>query len=175
LITAIETGSGPLWISGNTDAIEGISWQRSEGSPHKGELDWIIPALELYFLGRTISFPGNLVFMNNRAFWSREYRTAAPGTVAQKILCVIEKVPYGATMTYGEVAASAQNRNWARAVGAVCRANPLPILVPCHRVVGRNSLGGYRGGLHHKGFLLGLERGLKRTISMPTSGELDHH
>jgi O-6-methylguanine DNA methyltransferase len=165
LIAAIETGSGPLWISGNTDVIERISWQSVEGAHHKGELNWILTALDLYLQGRATSFPGSLVFINNRAVWARESRTVEPGSVSQKILYAIEKIPYSATMTYGDVAASAKNRNWARAVGAVCRANPLPLLVPCHRVVGRTSLGGYSGGLHHKRFLLRLEGILKGNFS----------
>jgi methylated-DNA-[protein]-cysteine S-methyltransferase len=165
LIATIETGSGTLWISGNTDAIEGLSWQSVEGTHHKGELNWILAALELYLQGRATSFPGNLVFRNNRTLWARESRNIEPGSVAQKILCAIEKIPYSATMTYGDVAASVKNRNWARAVGAVCRANPLPLLVPCHRVVGKTSLGGYSGGLHHKRFLLRLEGSLKENFS----------
>jgi methylated-DNA-[protein]-cysteine S-methyltransferase len=79
---------------------------------------------------------------------------------SQRILNVIEKIPYGTTMTYAEVAASAGKPGAARAVGAVCRSNPIPILVPCHRVVGHSSLGGYTPDIRLKEYLLRHEGGL---------------
>ncbi|MGD1146365.1 MAG: methylated-DNA--[protein]-cysteine S-methyltransferase [Thermoanaerobaculaceae bacterium] len=69
-------------------------------------------------------------------------------------------VPYGHTRTYGEIATELGNPRAARAVGAACRDNPVPILVPCHRVVGGNgSLGGFGGGVRMKQALLKLEQG----------------
>lgn len=161
MIATLETSQGPLWISGRGDAIQAVSWEPIEGTRHRGELDWILAALDSYFVGKRTSFPGGLMFMHSRALWIRKYRNSKPSTNSQKILCAIERIPYGATMTYGDIAASVEKRNWARAVGAVCRANPLPILVPCHRVVGRSSLGGYSGGIHYKTFLLRLEGSMK--------------
>src|SRR5207249_4709432 len=67
-------------------------------------------------------------------------------------------VGYGETTTYGELAARAGNPRAARAVGTVMNRNPVPIVLPCHRVVGANgSLTGYGGGLHRKEQLLRLE------------------
>ncbi|MBN2338758.1 MAG: methylated-DNA--[protein]-cysteine S-methyltransferase [Acidobacteria bacterium] len=70
----------------------------------------------------------------------------------------LEKIPYGTTLSYGELAARIGNPAAARAVGGANGRNPLPIVVPCHRVIsGDGSLGGYTGGVDIKKFLLALE------------------
>jgi methylated-DNA-[protein]-cysteine S-methyltransferase len=70
-------------------------------------------------------------------------------------------VPRGQTVSYGELAARAGNPKAARAVGTACARNPVPIVVPCHRVVGSSgSLVGYAGGLERKERLLALEGAL---------------
>ena len=70
------------------------------------------------------------------------------------------KIPYGETRSYGEIAAAVGRPRAARAVGAAIGANPLPITVPCHRVIGKNgSLVGFGGGLRLKERLLLLEKG----------------
>ena len=66
-------------------------------------------------------------------------------------------VPYGATRTYAEIAAAVGRPRAMRAVGNANHANPWPVLVPCHRVVAANGLGGYGGGLDVKRYLLSLE------------------
>lgn len=69
-------------------------------------------------------------------------------------------IPYGQTRTYGQQAAAVGNSHAARAVGMANRANPVMILIPCHRVIGANgSLTGYAGGMDMKRFLLALEQG----------------
>ena len=71
-------------------------------------------------------------------------------------------VPYGETRSYGEIAVAIGRPRAARAVGAAIGANPLPIIVPCHRVVGKNgSLVGFGGGLRLKERLLLLEKGAR--------------
>ena len=67
------------------------------------------------------------------------------------------EVPFAATVTYGELARISGYPGAARAVGQCMAANPWPILVPCHRVVGKNSLGGFGSGLSAKKTLLRLE------------------
>lgn len=68
------------------------------------------------------------------------------------------RIPYGAAVTYGDIAQRVGRPLGARAVGQACGKNPTAIVVPCHRVVGRNgSLGGYSGGLDVKEALLRLE------------------
>lgn len=68
-------------------------------------------------------------------------------------------VPYGGTISYGELAARVGNAKASRAVGMANHRNPLPILIPCHRVIGADgSMTGYGGGLAVKEYLLRLER-----------------
>jgi methylated-DNA-[protein]-cysteine S-methyltransferase len=70
----------------------------------------------------------------------------------------LARVPYGEVTTYGELAARAGKPRAARAVGTFMNRNPIPIVLPCHRVVGANgSLTGYGGGLERKEQLLQLE------------------
>lgn len=73
---------------------------------------------------------------------------------------VMAKIPYGETRTYGDIAK--ETRVNARAVGQACGRNPIPILLPCHRVVAASGLGGFSapGGVDWKGKLLVLERAL---------------
>ena len=157
MIAAFETACGPLWISGSTDIIDGVSWNSLDGMRHHGELDWMLKALESYFMGKLSRFPGGLLFMGIGTLWVRMPRISHPFVGSQKILQAIEQIPFGTTMTYSDVASSAGKPGAARAVGAVCRSNPIPILIPCHRVVGKSSLGGYTPGIHLKEFLLTQE------------------
>ncbi|MGH7909432.1 MAG: methylated-DNA--[protein]-cysteine S-methyltransferase [Thermodesulfobacteriota bacterium] len=70
------------------------------------------------------------------------------------------KIPYGRVKTYGEIAEIIGNSHAARAVGNAVGANPIPIIVPCHRVVATNGLGGYSCGIEIKKKLLHLEEAL---------------
>lgn len=74
-----------------------------------------------------------------------------------EVLKAVSTIPYGETRSYAWVAASIGNPNAARAVGAACGRNPVPLVIPCHRVVGSVGLGGYSGGVERKEFLLRLE------------------
>ena len=74
------------------------------------------------------------------------------------VLRELARVPYGEVVTYGELAARSARPGAARAVGMVMNRNPLPIVLPCHRVIGANGkLTGYAGGLERKETLLRLE------------------
>ncbi len=76
----------------------------------------------------------------------------------RRVLEEVTAIPYGETASYGEIARRAGNPRAARAVGAVMRSNPLPIIVPCHRVIGHDgSLVGFGGGLELKAALLRSE------------------
>jgi methylated-DNA-[protein]-cysteine S-methyltransferase len=70
----------------------------------------------------------------------------------------IAEIPYGETKTYGDLARSLGNPGAARAVGQACNANPLPLIVPCHRVIGASGLGGFAGGCAAKKVLHLLEQ-----------------
>ncbi len=80
-------------------------------------------------------------------------------------LCVwrlLLEIPYGETRSYGDLARALGDVGLARAVGVANARNPLPIVVPCHRVIGSDgSLAGYGGGLDRKRFLLELEAGVR--------------
>ena len=79
---------------------------------------------------------------------------------------LLDRIPYGQTITYGELAAQIGNNVTAQQVGAAVGRNPLSIVVPCHRVIGRNGkLTGYAGGIARKQYLLDLEHGRIRQRS----------
>ncbi len=76
----------------------------------------------------------------------------------KKVWAVLQTIPYGATVSYGEVARNIGQASASRAVGSANNANPLPIVVPCHRVIGADkSLTGFGGGLAIKRALLEME------------------
>lgn len=76
----------------------------------------------------------------------------------QQVWQALKKIPYGHTCSYSEIAEQIDRPSAVRAVASAIGANPLLITVPCHRVIGKNgTIGGYRGGLDFKQFLLNLE------------------
>lgn len=78
----------------------------------------------------------------------------------RRVWDLLLEIPFGATRSYGDLARDLGDAGLARAVGVANARNPLPIVVPCHRVIGGDgSLVGYGGGLERKRFLLDLERG----------------
>ena len=88
------------------------------------------------------------------------------GDFAWNVLTATRRVPFGRTATYGEVAATIGRPKAARAVGGALGSNPIPIVIPCHRVVGAGGrLTGYAGGLPRKELLLELEG-----ARMPSTG-----
>lgn len=104
--------------------------------------------LHEYFEGRRSAFELDV-----------DLRVDAP--FARQVLAELANVPYGQTTTYGTLAAKVGAPRAARAVGTVMNRNPIPIVLPCHRVVGSTgSLTGYGGGLHVKEHLLRLEGAL---------------
>ena len=91
-----------------------------------------------------------------------ELTLAPEGTpFQQRVWNALLDIPYGETISYGELAARIGQRSASRAVGLANGSNPLPIVIPCHRVIGANGkLTGYGGGLSIKERLLALEGGL---------------
>jgi O-6-methylguanine DNA methyltransferase len=80
------------------------------------------------------------------------------GTAFQRqVWAALRRIPFGRTVTYGELAEQLGRPGAARAVGTANGSNPIPIVTPCHRVVARDGLGGFAGGLELKRRLLGLE------------------
>jgi methylated-DNA-[protein]-cysteine S-methyltransferase len=84
--------------------------------------------------------------------------TAAGDEFQRRVWELIDRIPYGETTTYGEMAGQLGDPTLARKVGGAVGRNPLSVIVPCHRVVGKDGkLTGYAGGLERKRFLLELE------------------
>lgn len=102
--------------------------------------------LEEYFSGSRRSFDIPLLFQKETSF-QRQIRQA------------LATIDYGETKSYKQLAQQINHLGAARAVGAACHRNPLPIFIPCHRVIGSNQkLIGYNGGLKIKNYLLELEQ-----------------
>ena len=111
------------------------------------DFDTLARELEQYFAGRRRAFDLPID-------WS-----LVPG-FGRRVLRATARIPYGAVATYGEVAALAGSPGGARATGNALGANPMPIVVPCHRVVrAGGALGGYTGGVERKQLLLSVEAG----------------
>ena len=90
----------------------------------------------------------------------------------RRVLTATAEIPYGSVSTYREVAAAAGSPRGFRAAGNALGSNPLPIVIPCHRVLhSGGGLGGYTGGLERKQALLGIERG-QLTLGNPALGGL---
>jgi len=101
--------------------------------------------LDLYFAGKLTEFDLPLDWQ-----LSRDFR--------RKVLRAIARIPYGQTRTYTQMATRAGNERAVRAAGTACGTNPIPLVVPCHRVLrSGGALGGYGGGLPMKEELLRLE------------------
>jgi O-6-methylguanine DNA methyltransferase len=76
----------------------------------------------------------------------------------QRVWKALQQIAFGQTRTYAEIAASINNPRAVRAVGGACGANPIPVLIPCHRVLAsHNKIGGFSGGLNWKRILLECE------------------
>jgi methylated-DNA-[protein]-cysteine S-methyltransferase len=112
------------------------------------QLDEVRRELDQYFEGERHDFDLPLDWGLSHGFRS-------------KVLHNIARIPYGETATYAEMAAEAGSPNAYRAAGSACGSNPIPVVVPCHRVVPTGGgLGGYGGGLDLKQYLLRLEGAL---------------
>jgi methylated-DNA-[protein]-cysteine S-methyltransferase len=136
----------------NVDAVLELLAQRI--SPRiiesPGPLESVRRELEEYFSGARRSFDLPL-----------DWRLI--GSFAHRVLQVTYAIPYGRVLSYGEVAADAGSPRGSRAAGNALGANPIPIVIPCHRVVrAGGALGGYGGGPQRKRWLLELEGALQR-------------
>lgn len=104
-----------------------------------------------------------------------EVPTATGGTAFQReVWKALRAIPAGSTISYGQLAANLGRAGSARAVGAANGANPIPIIVPCHRVIGANgTLTGFASGLPRKRWLLDHESRFANTALFATCGKLD--
>jgi methylated-DNA-[protein]-cysteine S-methyltransferase len=96
-------------------------------------------------------------FEKGKPLPSFPYASRSGTSFRQKVWRALEKIPFGQTRSYGEIAAMIGSPGAARAVGTACGANSLPLFIPCHRVVAANGLGGFSSGMEIKKQLLRLE------------------
>jgi len=150
-IHAVSTARGlcRLFI-GETDEPGFLKRIESEyrTRPVKSEKQFIRTRNELdqYLSGQRRSFPGPVEFLHGTPF-------------DRKVWNVLSKIPYGETRSYAWVAGRIGKPRAFRAVGRSCGRNPIPIVIPCHRVISKSGgLGGYTGGLGFKKRLLNLEK-----------------
>jgi methylated-DNA-[protein]-cysteine S-methyltransferase len=144
------TPIGLVRVAYATEGHDAVLQQLSDGiSPRvlrlPARLDAAARQLDEYFAGRRQQFDVTLDWRLSAGFRST-------------VLHHLPEIPYGRTATYADVAAMAGRPRASRAVGSACATNPLPVVVPCHRVVRSDgALGGYLGGGAAKAALLALE------------------
>lgn len=148
-----ESPVGKLLLVSNESEICKISFP-SNGAQVEADPGWLENSSTLDECARQL-----------RAYFAAELEAfdlplRPQGTPFQKqVWAELRKIPYGDTISYGELARRIGNPKASRAVGLANGSNPIPIVVPCHRVIGSNGkLTGYGGGLHIKEKLLALER-----------------
>jgi methylated-DNA-[protein]-cysteine S-methyltransferase len=142
---SFDTPIGTVWLDADADGLRSLAFHGSAGAHSEEPLLAEAEAqLLAYFAGGLRSF---------------DLPLATHGTEFQeRVWSAVSAIQYGATTTYSALAAALGRPSAWRAVGAANGRNPLPIIVPCHRVVGAaGSLTGYGGGLERKRALLDLE------------------
>lgn len=149
----LQSPIGPLLIAGDGDAVRQILFAK-DGRPAQPEPGWVQSAtgavaeamtqLREYFAGERTEF---------------DLALALEGTAFQRAVWrKLQEVPYGQTISYGELAERIGKPKASRAVGSANGANRIPIVIPCHRVIAAGGkLGGFGGGLPVKEKLLALE------------------
>ncbi|MFD3312227.1 methylated-DNA--[protein]-cysteine S-methyltransferase [Streptomyces sp. NPDC058694] len=152
--TVIDSPYGPLTLVATDGVLSGLYMtdqrhrppEETFGDPDDTPFTGTIDELRAYFAGELKEFTVQLHLDGTpfqRSVWEQ-----------------LQRIPYGETRSYGELADALGNPNASRAVGLANGKNPLGIIVPCHRVVGANgNLTGYGGGLERKRQLLDFERG----------------
>lgn len=151
--TVTDSPVGPLTLVATDGALSGLYMaehrhkpdESTFGTPDTAPFGAAIEQLRAYFAGELTTF---------------DLRLAPEGTPFQRtVWAALNEIPYGETLTYGQLARRIGQPTASRAVGLANGKNPVSIVVPCHRVVGADgSMTGYGGGLERKRFLLGLER-----------------
>jgi len=146
-LLAAATDRGLARISFSSDGMEETLAHAYGARVLRAPLDDLRRELDEYFTGRRETFDLPL-----------DLRVAP---FHAQVLDELARVPYGRTETYGGLARRVGRPRAARAIGTVMHSNPIPIVLPCHRIVGANgALTGYGGGLHVKRHLLELEGAL---------------
>ncbi len=151
--TFVASPVGRLMLAGSGDALRVLAF--SSGSKARGPAeDWVEDEVPFREAARQL-----------RAYFEGELREfdlpLAPGGTAfqRRVWSELRRIPHGETISYGELARRIGQPNASRAVGLANGANPIAIVIPCHRVIGSTGkLTGFGGGLDVKARLLALER-----------------
>ncbi|MDB4815780.1 methylated-DNA--[protein]-cysteine S-methyltransferase [Gammaproteobacteria bacterium] len=106
---------------------------------------------------KELSLQLNQYFFERLKVFNIQYKLSS-SDFSMKVYQEMKKIKYGKTLSYSAIAEKIGRHKAFRAVGTSCGKNPLPIIIPCHRVLAKNGLGGFTGGLEIKKFLLTLER-----------------
>jgi methylated-DNA-[protein]-cysteine S-methyltransferase len=163
--TVVDSPTGPLTLVAEDGVLTGLYMDRQRHRPHEETFgapdatpfDAVIEQLTEYFDGARRDFDLPLV-MHGTDFQRTVWRA----------LCT---VPYGETVSYGQLADRIGRPTASRAVGLANGKNPISIIVPCHRVVGSTGdLTGYGGGLDRKRQLLALETGAATQLTLSGTG-----
>lgn len=138
-----DTPTGPLWLSEEDGALTGTSWRAQPETGSTALLAEATAQLDAYFAAERQDFDLPL-------------RVQA-SALTTRVCALMRAIPFGQTRTYGDLAKELGVP--AQAVGQACGANPIPVIIPCHRVLGANGLGGFsgEGGVETKVQLLRLE------------------
>lgn len=147
---SMRTPVGLVQVEGDGTAITRVFWPRTPETadadqPSADEPDALVrealSQLHAFFAGRLTTF--DVPFDLGRQ----------TETTHAVLTALYETVPFGESITYGELAACSGTAVPARGIGAIMGANPIPLIVPCHRVVASDGLGGYSGGAEGEGLL----------------------
>ena len=143
---SISSPVGDLVLDEQDDAVVAIRWGEAGGANGSPLLAEAARQIEAYFAGRLHDFDLPL--------------HPAGSAFEMRVWAAMQDIPYGETRSYGDLASAI--RSAPRAVGRACGRNPIPIVIPCHRVLGKGWMGGYSGsgGLRTKEALLTLEGAL---------------
>jgi methylated-DNA-[protein]-cysteine S-methyltransferase len=163
----MATVIGPLLLAGTEGALTNVYFQ-SGPRPVRPDPRWVRSAVAFAEAERQL----NEYFSGSRQVF--DLPLAPSGTAFQlAVWHTLQGIPYGQTISYGQLARTLGNANGARAVGLANGSNPLPVIIPCHRVIGADgSLTGFGGGLDIKQALLRMEGANCVADLFSTSGPL---
>ncbi|OKL49078.1 hypothetical protein BSR29_04400 [Boudabousia liubingyangii] len=151
--TVISTRIGELTVVANSEAITGVYFPGHEPVGQIGALVGPTSPLFMDFSEQVSDF-----LAGRREDFTIPFELPKSSEFNEAVWQRLTKIPYGKTTTYGNLAAELGGRNQARAVGRAVGANPLALIIPCHRVLGSDGkLTGYAGGIEAKAYLLQLE------------------
>jgi len=151
--TTIETPIGELTLVGEDGALAGVYYPGHWTRPDRAAFGEHVDNKAFEEVGRQLAE----YFAGERTTFALPTATAGD-SFQRRVWDRLTEIPYGETTTYGEIARELGDATLARAVGGAVGHNPLSVIVPCHRVIGKDGkLTGYAGGLERKRFLLELE------------------